>query len=294
MDHHDDFMLPTQTQTFKLHRLSANSQSAAGSGSESFLDSDKITAIECHQPQQSITVELLEAIRLVLPLHDILRAQLVNRHLKATVDDSTTLKQALFMVSEPQTKPLHIRFNPFLRHLPLFNYCEVEVCCRGPGLAERIPWFTRSTTNLTELSESFDVTTEDFHFVISCGKDDSPAEQRAEWPRGSWSDMYVTQPACEVLVYRHPDGEKMCHLEPGVSTLVDLADELGPRKLLGKGCCIQSYTGRMVEELAQICGRPNSCLQQLQLFGRGKSMTWLDVVVGVIIPHDLLISRKIS
>lgn len=65
-------------------------------------DSQTQSATMSTASQVFATTELLEAILLELPGHDILRSQRVSRQWQATIIGSPKLQQALFMLASPK------------------------------------------------------------------------------------------------------------------------------------------------------------------------------------------------
>jgi len=90
----------------------------------------------------------------------------------------------------------------------------------------------RLTIKVTELPEPY-MKIDYYPFAIAISKNHFPEERETLWPRGSWRDMYIIQPACKVPVHCHPLGE-VCHVEPGVYALGELADLQGQRQGLAK------------------------------------------------------------
>jgi hypothetical protein len=174
-------------------------------------------------------VEFLEEILCYLPMDEILFAQHVHRHFKAVIDGSRRIRIALFSVSEPQITPLEVRFNPLLRQMPLFNYCDIQVPIVGTLPLQLPADYSRPIDKLTDMPGKFFVA--DHHsFAIDIWRDNAGGDRRIPEPHGSWRAMYLTQPVCQTVIYRARRGT-YDFVGKGVYTVGDLAKVLGPRKL---------------------------------------------------------------
>lgn len=109
--------------------------------------------------------ELLERILIELPIRDLLLSQRVGRHFKATIEGSTKLLQALFLLPAPQQCEAEAHVGPRVKLNPLIAQVTAAL---NPYPWQESPYHQAATYHYAaELRVELNITASDTH-TASC------------------------------------------------------------------------------------------------------------------------------